>query len=397
MRTRHLLRCTSTALLSLIVLTACSDDAAPLTDTGARLDTRPSTDAAGDGSRADASATDAGGDPWQPVTALLDAEIKGGAIEGGWVALDVYRGADGKLVYSRAFGGGGAKDRTTLIAIASASKWVSSTVILSLVAEGKLGLDETTSKWLGWTGVEGGITLRQLLSFTSGLRDHACSLSALTTLDACVTKIQQAGAAKTPGAGFYYNGAHMAVAGRIAEKASGKSWSALFAERVVTPLALSSQTAYYTFPKNKLGQTNPLVAGGIVTSMKDYGAFLTALQGVGGTTPLLPAALQVEQHKEQWSAGTTIDSTPHVKPKMHYALGCWRECAKPDATGACDADLIVHSAGAFGTVPWIDLKYGYYAVLGAEADKATTGAGKYTIPLVTDRLRALIVKALGGG
>lgn len=381
-----------TALLLFMGHAACSSDPARTADTGPPTDSKLVTDAPVTVTDGPAS-LDGAVDHWQAVTALLDAEVKGGKIQGGWLALDVYRGSDGALVYSKSFGGGGTKDRTTLIPIASASKWVTSTLILMLVEEGKLDLEQTTATWLGWTGVEGTITLRQLLTFTSGLRDHLCTLSAITTLDACVSKIQQAGTKNAPGAGFHYNSGHMAVAGLIAEKAGGKSWGDLFSERIVTPLGLSGETAYYALPKQKLGKANPLLAGGIVTTMKDYGAFLTALQGIGAAK-LLPAALFAEQHKEQWAPGTTIILTPHVKPKMHYALGCWRECDTPDDVSACDADLMVHSAGAFGMVPWIDFKHGYYAVLGAEADTATGGASKYNLPLATDRLRPLIVKAL---
>lgn len=110
-----------------------------------------------------------------------------------------------------------------------------------------------------------------------------------------MAKIQQAGTQNTPGAGFHYNSGHMAVAGLMAEKASGKSWSALFADTVVTPLALATETAYYALPKQKLGKANPLLAGGMVISMGDYGAFLTALQGLG-SVKLLPATLFAEQH-----------------------------------------------------------------------------------------------------
>jgi D-alanyl-D-alanine-carboxypeptidase/D-alanyl-D-alanine-endopeptidase len=382
---------TIAALLLFIGHVGCSGDPARTADSKLVTDA-PGTDGPGQ----DAISPDGRADPWQAVTALLDAEVKDGKIQGGWVALDVYRGSDGALVYSRSFGGGGTKDRTTSIPIASASKWVTSTLILMLVEEGKLDLEQTTATWLGWTGVEGTITLRQLLTFTSGLREHLCTLSALTTLDACVAKIQEAGTENAPGAGFHYNSGHMAAAGLIAEKAGGKSWGDLFSERIVTPLGLSGETVYYTLPKQKVGKANPLLAGGIVTTMKDYGAFLTALQGIG-TAKLLSAAFFAEQHKEQWAPGTTIIQTPNPKPKVHYGLGCWRECDTPDDVSACDADLMVHSAGAFGMVPWIDLKHGYYAVLGAEADSATSLAPKYNVPLVTDRLRALIITALSGG
>ena len=152
-----------------LLLVACSGDAgkadAGTTPDAAVADTGVADTGAPDGSQ--------GTDAWKAVTDRLTAEVAGGKIKGGFVTLDVYRGSDGKLVYSRAFGAT-APARTRAIPVASASKWVTSTVILALVADGKLSLDDTTGKWLKWTGVKGSITLRQLLSFTSGLRDPLC-------------------------------------------------------------------------------------------------------------------------------------------------------------------------------------------------------------------------------
>jgi CubicO group peptidase (beta-lactamase class C family) len=55
------------------------------------------------------------------------------------------------------------------VAIASASKLVSGVTIFRLINAGYLSLDSTTAEVLGWTGSKGEITLRHLLSFTSGL------------------------------------------------------------------------------------------------------------------------------------------------------------------------------------------------------------------------------------
>src|SRR5688572_8889831 len=55
------------------------------------------------------------------------------------------------------------------VAIASSSKLVAGLVLMRLVDQGLLSLDSTTGAVLGWTGPQAAITLRQLLSFTSGL------------------------------------------------------------------------------------------------------------------------------------------------------------------------------------------------------------------------------------
>ena len=368
-------------------LAPCSGD--DKADDGAIPDT-----ALGDAAAADTSAPDgpAGADPWKAVSDRLEAEAKGGKIKGGFVMLDVYRQSDGKLVYSRAFGAK-APARTKAIPVASASKWVTSTVILALVADGTLSLDDTTGKWLKWTGVKGTITLRQLLTFTSGLRDPVCIYNPLTTFKACVDTIRDDGIKSVPGKAFYYAGAHMHVAGRMAEVATGKTFKQLFSAKVGGPAKLHPDVAYYASPKNKSGKLNPLLSGGLVISVADYGAFLAAL--VGPKASLLPAKLVAEQRKEQWAPGTKVEYTPPGAGKAHYALGCWRQCAKPDDVTACDADLVINSAGAYGFVPWHDVKHGYYAVLGAEADSTKDKASEYNVKLMYETLRPLIVKALG--
>jgi CubicO group peptidase (beta-lactamase class C family) len=75
---------------------------------------------------------------------------------------------------------------------ASASKMVTGVVLFRLVDEGRLSLDSTTGTVLGWRGEKGGITLRHLLSFTSGMqREHVCTVLPQLTLAACVEMIER--------------------------------------------------------------------------------------------------------------------------------------------------------------------------------------------------------------
>lgn len=81
------------------------------------------------------------------------------------MTLTVYNRNDAK-VFDKNYG---AFDAAQRVPVASASKIVSGTVVLRLVGQGLLTLDSTTAQVLGWSGARGGITLRHLLSFTSGL------------------------------------------------------------------------------------------------------------------------------------------------------------------------------------------------------------------------------------
>jgi CubicO group peptidase (beta-lactamase class C family) len=336
-----------------------------------------------DGPSADQASLD-----FSAVGTLLKQAFADGRIEGDFVLLDIYDQASGALLYSTLEGTGG---RTNKVAVASASKWVTSTVLLQLVTEGKLALSDTTAQHLGWTGTKGTITLEHLLGLTSGLEEHTCPYLPWLTLESCVEKIEQTTLEGDPNTIFHYNQAHHQVAGRMAEVVTGKSWETLFSERVVTPLGLDPDTRYYSSPNQQKGTDNPLLAGGLVVSAADYGTILTHLIGAGGVTPLLSPPLLAQQHAERWPAGLTISGLAPIAD-IHYGLGCWRHCATPETPSSCDQDLLVHSAGLYGFVPFWDKRYGVYGVLGA-AEPA--GAGRKNAALLYDELRPLIAAALG--
>jgi len=73
----------------------------------------------------------------------------------------------GKVFYEKSSGG---FDARKPIRIASATRWLSGAAIVSLVDEGKITLDDLASRYLpGLAGEASRITVRQLLSHTSGL------------------------------------------------------------------------------------------------------------------------------------------------------------------------------------------------------------------------------------
>jgi len=134
-------------------------------------------------------------DRWAAVDSVTQAMIAANPSYNRFT-VSVYN-ASNQRVYERSYGG---FSPTQEVAIASASKWIAGVVLLDVVARGELSLTSTTGQLLGWTGQAGMITLRHLLSFTSGLREEAaCTLSAFSTLEACVASIaQQAMVAATP-------------------------------------------------------------------------------------------------------------------------------------------------------------------------------------------------------
>src|SRR5688572_8437991 len=170
-------------------------------------------------------------DPFADVDRTAGAAFSAQGISGmGVVVYD----AQGAKRFEKMYGTFAADQR---IAIASASKLVAGLTILRLVDQGFLTLDSTTGNVLGWTGPQSAITLRQLLSFTSGLpREAPCTLMQAATLASCVDAISMLGLDAAPGTRFDYGSTHLHVAARMAEVVTGDSWAEVFEAQLKAPL-----------------------------------------------------------------------------------------------------------------------------------------------------------------
>lgn len=278
------------------------------------------------------------------------------------------------------------------VAIASASKLVSGVTLFRLIDEGYLSLDSTTGQVLGWTGTKGEITLRHLLSFTSGLPpEDACTYQADVTLAECVDDIAQQDPVAPPGTEFDYGSTHLHVAARMAEVAVGANWNDIFDQQLRQPLQLSPEVAYYSAPRQGLGANppNPLPAGGLRASMNDYASVLRFVYQKGewqGSQLLAPGIFDTQTIEPY--PNVTMGNTPSTIG-ARYGLTAWLECDTP-ATG-CST---ISSPGAFGFTPWLDRNAGYYAILGMELDdyRADRGIGSQ----IEQVLKPLIAEAVTG-
>ncbi|AKQ66838.1 hypothetical protein A176_003750 [Myxococcus hansupus] len=324
---------------------------------------------------------------WTAVRALL---VQRAAAEGvtdlGLMVFD----ANDNLVFQHMRGNFTPDQR---VAVASASKLVSGLVLFELIQRGQLSLDSTTGTVLGWTGVKAHITLRHLLSFTSGMRpNHECLHNPATTLAACVDTLRTLVPLAAPGARFDYGGTHLQVAARMAEVVTGKSWNTLFREVLGVPLGHPAEVTYFTMPRARIGTQNPLVGGGLQASMSEYADFLSLTFHKGQTAALTVGtpALFTAQAREPFP-DAVIGNSPmaDLGYPSAYGLAVWLECVTP-ALG-CSR---ISSPGAFGFTPWLDRNSGYYAILGMElAMTGAEGVGEFSYNLERD-LAPLIRNAL---
>lgn len=268
---------------------------------------------------------------------------------------------DEKIIYAKAFG---KYSVDSVVPIASASKWYSGAVIMSLVDEGKLSLDDRIDTFFpGLPEAKARITIRQLFSHTSGIDgDAPCLGNDNTTLEECTRLILEMPLQYSPGTMFVYGGSSMQVAGRIAEIVSGMPWDTLFRRRIAEPLGMVG-THY-----DGMGVTdNPRIPGGAASSGADYARFMTMILNGGtykGRRVLSENAVMTMM--EDQTLGAPIIYSPYTEygdvdpdfPQARYGIGVWRE--KTDSEGKL---VEAASPGAFGFSPWVDQQRRYAGVL----------------------------------
>ncbi|HUF79785.1 MAG TPA: hypothetical protein VMN03_01520, partial [Burkholderiales bacterium] len=208
-----------------------------------------------------------------------------------------------------------------------------------------------------------GITLTQLLSFTSGLtNDPPCLENGSSNIQDCVSSIAQAndGNGNVPGQEFFYASAHLQVAGLMAVEARNVAgWPALFAEfKAQTGLFGASS---YDSPS----PSNPVLAGGMHFTGADYMAFLKQLK----SGQLLNSASMAQLLADR-TAGIPVGYSPifsgigggaALGEDWHYGFGLWHECQS--ATFNCVPGTRISSPGALGTYPFWDRSKNYTGIV----------------------------------
>jgi CubicO group peptidase (beta-lactamase class C family) len=258
----------------------------------------------------------------------------------------------------------GASSATTRYESASTSKLVAAVVLLDLVDAGRLSLSSRPHDLISFWE-EDQVTLRDLLSFTSGFADEPlCVNLPGADFEQCVRRIHddnRAGAAP-PGSEFAYSSAHMQVAGLMAVRATG---AAGFAEvfdawRQKTGLF---PTGAFDLPSLE----NPRLAGGMHWTAAEYLDFLRAL----ARGELLAPATQAALFADQRGAAVVVASPAGrvTGEDWSYGLGNWLECRS--ASFDCGAGHRNSSPGAYGAYPFIDFDHGYFGIVARQGGLGT--------------------------
>jgi D-alanyl-D-alanine carboxypeptidase len=162
---------------------------------------------------------------------------------------------DGKVLYRKAFGLANLELKVPMqpdnvFEIGSVTKQFTSTAVLMLVEQGKLGLGDDVRKYLADFPDKGAtITVEHLLTHTSGIPSYTGSAKWMPLWRKEMTPAEIIALTKddplefAPGSRFAYNNTGYVMLGAIIEKVSGVSYAEFVAKHIFEPLGM--RHSYY--------------------------------------------------------------------------------------------------------------------------------------------------------
>lgn len=256
-------------------------------------------------------------------------------------------------------------DADTRFYIASSTKSFTALAIAALAAKGVVDLDASVAAWLPDSGlppaIAARVTLRQLLTHTSGLDNSPISFRAAFSGDHSPALMQSLLAATvetpdTPAGTFRYSNAGYNLATLLIERKTGLDWRALVRREVLDPLGMTATTPFVSQAGGVLAAghvpgpdgsplRSPLQksdatmqsAGGLVSTARDMARWLQAQlnDGVVDGRRVFPAGLIASTH----APGAVQDATFGPYRRTGYGLG-WQ-------IGGFGDDLLIHHFGNF--------------------------------------------------
>ena len=271
--------------------------------------------------------------------------------------------------------------------IASMTKPITAVSVLMLQDEGKLSIEDPVSKYIPEFSDLKGITLRHMLTHTSGMGEAtAQELAGAKKLADLVPIYAKKKVGFEPGSQWRYCQSGINMLGRVVEIVSGKSFPDFIAARLLQPLGMKDTTFYLsaaqmprlTTPARleegklvnaKVGLLNgleptdtnryPAPNGGLFSTAPDYARFARMLlRGgeVNGKRYLSKASY------ESMSSNQTGSIKAGFIPGHGWGLGVGVVVTPEGQTAMSKPGTFGHG-GAYGTQAWIDPKSGVAYVL----------------------------------
>jgi D-alanyl-D-alanine carboxypeptidase len=188
---------------------------------------------------------------------LVQSEIK----QSGVPAIDVALAKKGTILYARGYGLSNISadlpaQSDTIFEIGSITKQFSAALIMKLQEKGLLHVDDSIAPYLPQYGFPAAITIRMLLTHTSGLADFTnfSDFGQWVTNGVAepvvLAQISQAALQFKPGTQYTYSNSNFYLLGSIIENLTGQSYAANLDQYIFHPLGL--QDTYYDLPPANL-------------------------------------------------------------------------------------------------------------------------------------------------
>lgn len=166
----------------------------------------------------------------------------------------------GQLAYANAYGCASLEPCVSATpamryAIGSISKQFTAAAILLLQQEGKLSLDDPVSRFIPGLTRGNEVTIREILSHTSGYQDFwpqdyvMPMMLRPTTPQAIADRWAKQPLDFAPGSRWQYSNTNYTLAGMVVEKASGMPFFQFVRTRILDPLGLTSASDFDTNPR----------------------------------------------------------------------------------------------------------------------------------------------------
>jgi beta-N-acetylhexosaminidase len=190
--------------------------------------------------------------PPGPFAAVVDSIIEDGVRRGVYPGAVVVIGRGDTVLLAKGYGrftwsaqSPGVDPAGTLFDLASLTKVVATTpAVMRLVEEGRLVLDSPVVRYLPAFGSErpdkARITVRQLLSHTSGLRAFLPLNTLTRTRDQAIARVLAEPPTVPPGTRMIYSDLNAILVGLIVERVSGEPLDRFVGREVFTPLGLAA-------------------------------------------------------------------------------------------------------------------------------------------------------------
>jgi len=291
------------------------------------------------------------------IEALVKEIMAKGKVPGAAVGIV----KDGELVYASGFGVsklGSAEPVTpeSVFAMGSVGKTPTAMAIMQLVEDGKIDLDAPVTKYLPYFTLAdpdaGAITIRQLLSHTSGMPDVEIDWLAEYrdknkridegVLDDFVRSLSKESLLFRPGKDWAYSSTGFDILGDVVAKVSGQNFEDYLQDHVLTPLGLED-SSYLLSDVNPAALVAPHMydekgnaktldffpysrphapSGAFYANVNDMARFAVANLNHGelNGTRVLPAST----YDKMWAPQATSSWAENFGPQVtSYGLGWW--------------------------------------------------------------------------